>query len=97
MPDQLPEEVKEDRFNRLMLLQQKISLRRNKARIGSVEQVLVTATEGDGFCLGRSSREAPETDGEIYIHCGKTTPEPGLFIPIRISEAGPYDLKGEML
>lgn len=97
MPDQVPEKVKEDRFSRLMLLQQKISLRRNKARIGSVEQVLVTATEGDGFCLGRSSREAPETDGEIYIHCGKTTPEPGLFIPIRISEAGPYDLKGEML
>ena len=97
MPDQVPEKVKEDRFSRLMLLQQKISLRRNKARIGSVEQVLVTATESDGFCLGRSSREAPETDGEIYIHCGKTTPEPGLFIPIRISEAGPYDLKGEML
>lgn len=97
MPDQVPEEVKQERFDRLMSLQQKISRRRNEARIGSVEQVLVTAA-GDGeVCLGRSSREAPETDGEIYVRCGGRLPEPGLFIPVRITEAGDYDLKGEML
>ena len=97
MPDQVPDEVKQERFDRLMTLQQKISRRRNEARIGSVEQVLVTAA-GDGeVCLGRSSREAPETDGEIYVRCGGRLPEPGLFIPVRITEAGDYDLKGEML
>ncbi len=97
LPDQLPEEVKQERFSRLMELQQKISRRRNEERVGSVEQVLVTAV-GDGeICLGRSSREAPETDGEIYIRYGGNVPEPGLFIPVRITEAGDYDLKGEML
>ena len=97
MPDQVPEEVKQERFMRLMKLQQGISRRRNEARVGSVEQVLVTAA-GDGeVCLGRSSREAPETDGEIYVSCGDTLPESGLFIPVRITGAGNYDLKGEML
>ena len=97
LPDQIPEEVKQERFDRLMSLQRRISRRRNEARIGSVEQVLVTASGEDGVCLGRSSREAPETDGEIYVRCGKNAPEAGLFIPVRITEAGDYDLKGEML
>ena len=97
LPDQLPEKVKEERYARLMELQQKISRRRNEARIGSVEQVLVTAAGDREVCLGRSSREAPETDGEIYIRCKGARPETGLFIPVRITEAGDYDLKGEML
>ena len=97
MPDQIPEEVKQERYARLMELQQGISRRRNAARVGSVEQVLVTAAGDDGLCLGRSSREAPETDGEIYIACGNSAPEPGLFIPVKITEAGDYDLKGVML
>ena len=97
LPDQVPEEVKQERFDRLMSLQQKISRRRNEARVGSVEQVLVTASGADGVCLGRSSREAPETDGEIYVRCGESAPEAGLFIPVRITGAGDYDLKGEML
>ena len=96
MPGQIPEEVKQERLDRLMSLQQGISLKRNQARIGSVEQVLVTDTDGDGRCLGRSSREAPETDGEIIVSCGGG-PEPGMFIPVRIDSAGHYDLRGTML
>ena len=80
-----------------MTLQQHISLKRNQARIGSVEQVLVTDTDGNGNCLGRSSRETPEIDGEIYVSCPDTGPESGLFIPVRITDAGEYDLRGEML
>ena len=97
LPDQLPEEVKKERLDRLMNLQQRISLKRNRVRIGTVEQVLVTDTDGNGNCLGRSSREAPEIDGEIYISCPDTRPEPGLFIPVRITDADEYDLRGEML
>ena len=97
MPDQIPEEVKQDRLDRLMSLQQKISLKRNRARIGDIEQVLVTDTDGRGNVLGRSSREAPETDGEIYIACGNARPEPGQFIPVRIDSAEEYDLRGTML
>ncbi len=97
LPDQVPEELKQDRYNRLMALQRNISRSKNEKRIGSVEQVLVTASEGGNVCLGRSSREAPETDGEIYIHYSGHVPDTGLFIPVRITEAGDYDLKGEML
>lgn len=97
MPDQIAEEVKQERLDRLMTLQQKISLKRNRARIGSVEQVLVTDTDGKGNVLGRSSREAPETDGEIYISCGNAMPQPGQFIPVKILSAEEYDLRGIML
>ena len=97
MPDQIPEEIKQDRLDRLMTLQQRISLKRNRARIGSVEQVLVTDTDGRGNCLGRSCREAPETDGEIYLTCENARPEPGQFIPVRIQSADHYDLRGIML
>lgn len=97
LPGQLPEEVKQERLDRLMKLQQEISLRRNRSRIGSVEQVLVTDTDGNGTCLGRSGREAPEIDGEIVVTCGDARPEPGQFIPVRITSAEVYDLRGEML
>jgi ribosomal protein S12 methylthiotransferase len=97
MPDQIPEEIKQERLDRLMTLQQKISLKRNLARVGFVEQVLVTDTDGRGNVLGRSCREAPETDGEIYVSCGEARPQPGQFIPIRILSAEEYDLRGKML
>ena len=97
MPDQIPDEIKQERLDRLMTLQQKISLKRNLARVGSVEQVLVTDTDGLGNVLGRSCREAPETDGEIYVSCGEARPVPGQFIPVRILSAEEYDLRGKML
>ena len=97
MPDQIPDQIKQERLDRLMSLQQGISLKRNRARIGSVEQVLVTDTDGKGNVLGRSSREAPETDGEIYVFCKDARPEPGQFIPVRIDSAEEYDLRGTML
>ena len=97
MPDQIPDDVKQERLDRLMSLQQRISLKRNKARIGSVEQVLVTDTDGQGNILGRSSREAPETDGEILVTCNNAQPQPGQFIPVRILFAEEYDLRGIML
>lgn len=97
MPDQVSEEIKQERLDRLMLLQQRISLGRNQERIGGVEQVLVTDTDGEGSVLGRSSREAPEVDGEIYVSCGDARPEPGQFIPVRIDTAEEYDLRGTML
>ena len=97
MPDQISEEIKQERLDRLMTLQQGISLKRNRARVGTAEQVLVTDTDGRGNVLGRSSREAPETDGEIYVACGDARPEPGQFIPVRIDSAEEYDLRGTML
>ena len=98
MPDQIPESVKQERYDRLMTLQQRISLKRNQARVGQIEKVLITDVHPDGkTCLGRSEREAPETDGEILIDCRALKPETGRFIPVRITGAHPYDLMGEAL
>ena len=47
--------------------------------------------------LGRSSREVPEADGEIYVSCGDARPRPGQFIPVKILSAEEYDLRGMML
>ena len=49
-----------------------------------------------GNILGRSQREAPETDGEI-LFTGATVPEPGQFVQVKITRAEPYDLMGEMV
>ena len=96
MPEQIPEEVKKERLDRLMTLQADISLRRNQARLGSVERVLVTDRGEDGLVLGRSEREAPETDGEI-VFTAERPPEVGQFCQVRLTRAEAYDLMGEMV
>ena len=96
MPDQIPEEVKQERLDRLMTLQQGISLKRNQRRLGQIEKVLVTDRDDMGNILGRSQREAPETDGEI-LFTGASVPEPGQFVQVKITRAEPYDLMGEMV
>lgn len=95
MPDQIPEEVKQERLDRLMKLQAQISLENNQARIGTVEKVLVTDAR-DGLFLGRSQREAPDADGAI-VFTAKEAPEVGSFVQVRITGAETYDLKGERL
>ena len=98
MPDQIPEEVKQERLDRLMTMQSAISLKRNQARVGTIEKVLVTDVAEDGFILGRSHREAPETDGEIvFTRKGKPVPEIGTFVNVKLTQADTYDLMGEML
>ncbi len=99
LPDQIPEEIKQQRLDRLMSLQAEISLERNQARVGQVEKVLVTAIGEDGTMLGRSHREAPETDGEILFTLpqGASVPEIGSFVSVRLTQADTYDLMGEML
>lgn len=97
MPDQIDEEVKQERLDRLMACQQEISLRRNKQRVGDIETVLVEAVADDGSGTGRSSREAPEeTDGVIRL-TGLAESDIGTFIRARITGADIYDLMGEKL
>ena len=97
MPDQIPEEVKQERLDRLMTLQAGISLRRNQARVGTTEKVLVTDIGEDGTLLGRSQREAPETDGEILFTAKDGLPEIGSFVHVRLTKADTYDLMGVMV
>ncbi len=94
LPDQIPEEVKQERLDRLMKLQAGISLRRNRARLGQTVRVLVTDTDGRR-ALGRSEREAPETDGEIRFAL-RGGAKPGDFVNVRLTAADTYDLRGVM-
>ena len=98
MPDQVPEEVKQERLDRLMTLQAEISLARNQRRLGETAKVLVTDWDPETRrALGRSEREAPETDGEIVFTAGGETPRVGEFCRVRITSADTYDLMGEMV
>ena len=95
MPNQVPQEVREARLERLMLLQQEIALERNLLRVGTREKVLVEALREDGTVVGRSAAEAPETDGLIMAEGGENA-ELGEFITVRITAAETYDLLGVM-
>lgn len=95
MPDQIDEDVKAARLERLMLKQQEISLKRNQLRIGTEEKVLVERIE-DGRAIARSACEAPDTDGVIYLE-GADENDVGEFVMARITGADTYDLMGVKL
>jgi ribosomal protein S12 methylthiotransferase len=91
--DPIPDEVKEQRREELMLLQQQISLEKNQAFIGRTLDVLVEGV-GDGISLGRSYRDAPEIDGMVIIEEEVSV---GEIIPVQITGAMVYDLAGSPL
>lgn len=100
--DEIPAEVKQERYDRLMELQSGISLAYNQSRIGTRERVLVDSFT-DGILVARSQTESPEVDGEILI--GMESVMPGLdrasdmighFLDVTITGANEYDLIAEM-
>lgn len=96
--DPVPAEVKEERFQRLMELQQAISLQINQAYVGQTMDVLVEGFN-NGIAMGRSYRDAPEIDGLVLIEPdgSKKTAQPpaiGSLVPVRITGALAYDLTG---
>jgi len=95
MPGQLPEEVKEERLEKLMRLQARISKARNEMRIGTEEKLLVTGWQG-GTYTARSQWEAPDADGEIMLLCDEEL-TPGTFVKGRILAADVYDLTAQAL
>jgi len=90
LPDQVPDQVKEDRCQRLMELQQGISLAKNQQMIGRTLDVIIEGS-GDGLSVGRSYRDAPEIDGLVLI----TEELPlGEMVSVFITGAMEYDLIG---
>jgi ribosomal protein S12 methylthiotransferase len=92
LPDPVPEEVKAERYDRLMALQQGISLELNRIQVGRTLDVLVEG-QGDGLSVGRSYRDAPEIDGMVILP-GEVPV--GEMVPARITGAMEYDLIGEV-
>jgi len=94
LKNQVSQEVRKYRYQQLMKIQKKISLKKNRSRINTVEPVLVTglSPESDLLIQGRTRFQAPEVDGVIYITDGE--PRIGAIVPVRITAAHEYDLEG---
>lgn len=94
--EQVPDEVKTERWHRFMAVQQKISARRLKQRVGKVAQVLIDEIREDGVVVARSSADAPEIDGQVLIKNAFGL-KVGEFAKVRIKSADAYDLHAELL
>ncbi|QQA74362.1 30S ribosomal protein S12 methylthiotransferase RimO [Pectobacterium parmentieri] len=92
LPDQVPEEVKEERFHRFMQLQQAISTQRLQDKIGREVLVLIDEIDEEG-AIGRSMADAPEIDGAVYLN-GETGVKVGDIVKVKIEHADEYDLWG---
>lgn len=88
--DPIPEERKQERLERLMAVQQSISLEKNQAFVDRTLDVLIEGY-GEGISVGRSYRDAPEIDGMVIVE-GEIPI--GEIAPVRITGALPYDLTG---
>ena len=90
--DPIPEDVKNDRWERVMELQQNISLQVNQSFVGKTLDVLIEGyDEEQNVAIGRSYRDAPEIDGMVFIEGTATV---GEIIPVQITGAMAYDLTG---
>lgn len=99
LPGAVPEAVREERRARLMQLQEAISFKRLQEKIGSTVRVLVDETVRGG-AVGRSSADAPEIDGVVYVKKPKGTRRklmPGEFVDVVLEEADAHDLWGRLV
>ncbi len=90
LPDPVADEVKQERWDRFMSLQQEISAAKLQARIGKSIEILIDHVDADG-AIGRSSADAPEIDGKVFLE-GATDLHPGDFVEGEITAADEYDV-----
>ncbi len=97
MPDQISERIKRDRYKKLMRAQARVSFKRNRRLIGTMEQALIEgySDETELLLKGRSSRQAPDIDGQVYITAGNANI--GEIVNLRITDSSDYDLIGEIV
>jgi ribosomal protein S12 methylthiotransferase len=95
LPDQIPEEVKQERLARFMAHQAEISAARLQKRVGRIETVLIDEVVEEG-AVARSKADAPEIDGQVFID-GATHLKVGDFVDVEMEEADEYDLWGRLV
>lgn len=101
--EQVPEKVKKERRDRLMLLQQRISFEENKKFVGKELTMLIEHIEENDDSsykvVGRSFRDAPEIDGQLYIELGadEILPAAGEFVKVQVTDCDEYDLYCELV
>ena len=91
LKDDVADEVKQERVDRIMRLQERVSLENNARRIGQTMRVIIDRKEGDLY-IGRSEYDSPEVDQELIIDsCGKRLMR-GRFYNVTITDCEDYDL-----
>jgi len=93
LPDPVPPDIQQERLGRLMQLQEEISGERLSEKIGRTIQVLVDEVDEEG-AIARSSADAPEIDGLVYIHNGQSL-KTGELVMVRITDSDEHDLWAE--
>ena len=93
--DDVPEEVKQRRAERIMALQNEISLDNNRRRVGRTERVIIDSRQGDWY-VGRTQYDSPEVDQEILIPASERRLLRGHFYDVTVTSAADYDLYGEI-
>lgn len=94
LKDDVPEDVKQDRADRIMALQQEISLELNKAKKDKIFKTIIDRKEGDYF-IGRTEFDSPEVDNEVLITSDKEL-KTGEFYNVKINKTDYFDLYGEV-
>ena len=93
---QIDEDIKQERKNRLMEIQQGISYEKNKTFVGSTLEVMIDEKVEDGLYEGRSYRDMMEIDGLVFVKTQEDLKK-GQFVNVKITEALEYDLTGELI
>jgi ribosomal protein S12 methylthiotransferase len=96
LKDDVPAKVKQDRADRLMMLQQEISFELNQAKEGKMFKTIIDKKEGD-YYIGRTEFDSPEVDQEVLINAENNDLTIGNFYDVKISKAGFYDVYGEVI
>jgi ribosomal protein S12 methylthiotransferase len=97
LPDQVPEQVKQERLSRFMAVQERISSAKLERKVGSKQTVLIdelTVDSNDNIvALGRTKADAPEIDGIVYVQDAEGL-QPGDFVEVQIVAVDGHDLVG---
>jgi len=96
LPDHVPEDVKQDRWDRFMQKSQAISEARLAAKVGRVMDVIIDEIDDDAVTC-RTMSDAPEIDGNLFIDQGHETLKVGDIVSVEVDEAGEYDLWGTLV
>lgn len=97
MEDQVSERVKRERYKKVMTAQGRLSFKQNRSLVGRTEEVIVEgySEETELLLKGRSSRQAPDIDGQVYITAGQANV--GDIVRLRVTDSSDYDLIGEII
>lgn len=96
MEDDVPDEVKQERADEIMAIQQEVAFVKNTALVGTTQKVLFDRKEG-GYFIGRTQYDSPEVDNEVLVDAKETYIRIGDFAQVKITDATDFDLYGELV